>query len=261
MASVGSNDRAGIGTGGADPGQSSSGGTGDRTYTSIPNLGLTGNGNTDAPGTPATYDWESYLQNWGFPPDVIAQLTQIFQTYSDPTQAQAAALAYIRGTSWYAQTFPGIQQGINNGLISDESSYRAYTNDVNQYYQRYYGRNATSNEISSALTAGTSATDIGEHLQGQANIAASGPQIQYELGAFDTKGQATTDQLNSYGDQTAGLSNLVGTQLDQRIQLAQQKMQKIFSGTLATPALSMLKGGAPQGTSLNPQANAPDVSA
>lgn len=260
MASTGANDRAGIGIGGANP---SGGSVGGKTFIQPPSsLGPTGNGNTDAP-TPAApaYDWESYLANWGFPPDVVAQLTQIFQSYSDPTQAQAAALAYIRGTPWYAQTFPGIQAGINNGLVNDESSYRAYTNDVNQYYQRFYGRNATSQEISDALTAGTSATDIGNHLQGQANIAAQGPAIQYELGAFDTQGQATQSQLNAYGDQTAGLSNLVGTQLNQRLALAQQKMTRIFNGTTATPALSMLKGGAPQGTSLNPQANAPDISA
>lgn len=210
---------------------------------------------------PITFDWEAYLTNWGFPPDVITQLTKIFSTYSDPSQASAAALAYIRGTPWYTQTFPGIQAGINNGLVSDESSYRAYTNELNQYYQRYYGRNASTQDVSNALTGGKTAAQIGAHFQGQANIAASGNQIQYELGAFDTQGRASTAELNSYGDTSAGLDNLVGTQLQQRLSLAQQKMQRIFSGTLATPALSMLKGAGPQGTSLNPQANAPDVTA
>lgn len=213
-----------------------------------------------APTTSTTFDWQTYLTNWGFPPDVIAQLTQIF-TGSDVNSDVQRALAYIRGTDWYAQTFPGIQAGINNGLINDESGYRAYTNEVNQYYQRYYGRSATSQEISNALTAGQTATAIGAHFQGQATIAAEGPQLQYELGAFDTQGRATDAELSSYGDQTAGLSNLVGAQLDNRIQLARQKMSRIFSGSLATPSLSVLKGSSLQGSSLNPAANAPDVNA
>lgn len=219
------------------------GDTGNGTVTAGGGGGGGGDGTSTTPPTNPPLDWEAYLQNWGFPTDVVAQLTNIFSQYSDPSQASAAALAYIRGTPWYSQTFPGIQAGLSAGLFSDESGYRSYVNDLNQLYQNYYGRQVNGTEVASFLNAGHAASYVGQHLSGQAQLAAEKGQDQYLLGAFDEQGVPNANDLSSYGDYLGGIGNMIGPQLTQRIQKAQQKMQDIFQGTLATPSLSMLNNG------------------
>lgn len=101
------------------------------------------------------------ITGWGLPPDLAAQMQQMLaQGYSVDE-----ILAYIRGTPWYAQTYPGIQQGISLGLIGNESDYRSYLNQANQLYRRYYGRDITSDEMAGLLASGASLGFIGEQLQ------------------------------------------------------------------------------------------------
>jgi hypothetical protein len=215
-----------------------------------------GNG-TDGSGT-GPIDWHAYLADWGFPPEVVDQLDKIFKTYTDPTQARDAALAYLRGTDWYKQTFPGISNGIKLGLISDEASYRAYVNQVNQMYKSYYGRDVTSAEIANYLNSGLDITRIGNHLQGQALVAANGQDWQTLLGAFDNQGRASDSDLSQYGDFLGGIGNMVGPQLQARLQKAQQRFNRVFQGQLATPSLSVLQGG---GLATTRPSDQPDVAA
>lgn len=187
-------------------------------------------------------DWHSYLADWGFTPEIVTELDRIFRTYSDPAQAGQAALAYIRGTAWYATTFAGIGEGIKKGLISDEAGYRSYVNQVNQYYQRYMGRDVTTAEIADLFSKGWNPTMAGSHFQGQAYIAANRNDFQTVLGAYDENGQATEEQLNALGDQYGGLDNGMGPQIQARLDKARTRMQRIMQGTLASPSLSMMQG-------------------
>lgn len=101
------------------------------------------------------------LGGWGLPPDVSAQVQRLLQQGYSIDEI----LAYIRGTDWYAQTYPGIQQGIALGLVSNEADYRAYLNQANQLYRRYYGRDISSQELAGFLTSGVSLSAINEQLQ------------------------------------------------------------------------------------------------
>jgi hypothetical protein len=204
--------------------------------------GGSGDGSSPSDGKPPL-DWRAYLADWGFDQDVVDGLDKIFRTYTNVDQAQAAALAYIRGTQWYARTFPGIGAGIKAGLIGDEAGYRAYVNQLNQVYRRYYNRDVTSQEVADALGRGVTSGAIDSHLQGQAYIAANKGDIQYQLGAFDENGPATEAELSAYGDQLAGLSNMIGPQLQNRLDKARARLQAIMQGSLAAPSFRLLDSG------------------
>lgn len=197
-------------------------------------------------GTPATdppIDWHAYLSDWGFDTDMMNELDRIFKVYSDPNQAAAAGLAYIRGTDWYAQHFAGIGDAIKNGLVADEAGYRAYLNDANQYYRRFYGRDISTGELAAYFKKGYTSTNIGQHLRGEGAVTAEKGDIQYALGAFgDDTTQATPDQLSQYGDQVGGLDNLVGQQLQAKLDKAKARLNAVFQGTLGTPALNVVNG-------------------
>lgn len=205
-------------------------------------------------------DWRSYLTDWGFTGDIVNELDRIFRVYTDPTQAGAAALAYIRGTDWYVKTFPGIQSAIAKGLFSDEQGYRSYVNQANQFYQRYFGRDATTNEIAAGMNAGHTTGQLDEHLAGQAYINANRGDIQYTLGAFDSKGKASEEELGAYGDHLNNLDNMIGPQLQSRLDKARAKFSRIFEGQSASPAMSTLSNGRLFGSSLG-AGNNPDVGA
>ncbi len=189
------------------------------------------------PGPPAAppLDWRAYLTNWGFDATTVGELDRLFRTYTDPNQAALAALAYIRGTDWYKKTFPGIQQGINNGIVGNESDYRSYTNQLTQIYRSYLGRDVSANEVSDALTKGVTASDVGRHFQGQAYVGANKTDIQGVLGHFGDNGELSESDLGSYGDFQAGLTNMVGPAVQRALQIASQRLSGVFQGTLAQP--------------------------
>lgn len=229
--------------------------------------GTTTSSTTTGDNTPPTtttttppLDWRAYLANWGFEDADVTELDRIFKTYTDPTQAAAAGLAYIRGTQWYSRTFQGIGAGIKAGLFSDEAGYRAYVNDMNQVYRRFYNRDVTTQEVSDFLNNGTNPNAINQHLTGQAAVQAQLPDLQYQLGAFDSQGRATDAEVSAYGDQLGGLSNMIGPKLQDRLDKARQKMATIFQGVSATPSLSMVLGR-PQATSFGTDISKPDIQA
>lgn len=194
-----------------------------------------------SPGSPGEpVDWHQYLADWGFPPDVISQLDQIFRD-PDTTRAQARALAYIRGTDWYAQTFPGIAEAKRVGLVSDEAGYRAYVNSLNQQYRNYFGRDVTTAEVADFMKKGINTNQVANHLQGQALIKANAGDIQYQLGAFG-EGRASEDELAQYGDYLGGIGNMIGPELQRKIDMARQRMNAIMQGSLASPSLSIVGG-------------------
>lgn len=185
-------------------------------------------------------DWSATLGIYGLPPDVQAKVNQIFSSTSDVNQATALALAYIRGTDWYAQTYPGITQGIQNGTVTNEADYRNYVNQMNQLYQQYYGRAPTSEEITGYLQQGYNSQYVGKIFQGQAYVQANRGDIAYTTGAFAPgQGPMSEGDMQALGKEQAGIDTPLG-QIQQKILAkASQIQQRIQTGTLATPSLSL----------------------
>ena len=218
------------------------GGTGTTTGTGGP--GATPTSPTDpTPPTAPTgppIDWASiYWGSLGLTPDLIAQINKIFGLYPDQSIAFQVAQNYLRGTDWYAKTFPGIAYGIRNGLFTDETGYRSYVNDLNNLYQQYNGRAVTGDEVANWLTQGRNVTYIGKAFQGNAIANTEAPDRQYEAGAFTPEGQLSQAQLQAYGQEQAGIDTPLGQQITQRLQQAQQRMSKLFQGSLATPNFTL----------------------
>jgi hypothetical protein len=242
---------------------------GTSTGTSFPNSGGTRidpityvNGVPVYSGTTSgtqPHDWASiYFSSLGLPPDVVKAVNDIFSKYSDINEATGVALAYIRGTPWYAQTFPGIQYGIQHGIIADERDYRQYVTSIDTYAQRYLGRHISGDEITGYLAQGISPAIVGQQYAGQANVQAFGGDYKYTLGAFG-EGQPTPAELTALGQEQVGLDNPVGQRMQRALQQATQRLQTIFQGTAATPSLSTTGGlSAP---SLLGQQSKPDVAA
>jgi hypothetical protein len=156
---------------------------------------------------------------------------------------------YKNGQSWYQYTYQGISYGMANGLLDSsnpEASYRQYVSTVDQYYQEYFGRNATSAEVLQFMQSGTSPDKVNAQLKGQsyANAYSNGDSnaMGYSwnalLGAFGGQGNQplTAQQSLAMGESLTGYSNPLGDQLTKMLQTAQTRMQTIFKGTLATPA-------------------------
>lgn len=153
----------------------------------------------------AAIDWSAVLGEYGLPADIVAELNRIFRvTDYDPTTAVPIAQAYLRGTSWYAQTYPRIQDGINAGLFQDERGYRSYQNQVDQIYQQYYGRIATPSEAASYMATGKSINQVAQQFQAEAFKGTISDPLRVLF---------TDAELSAYANQAAGID----TQLGQRI--------------------------------------------
>jgi hypothetical protein len=169
------------------------------------------------------------------PSDVIANLNQILSTSLNPdgsintSEAVELAQAYVRGTSWYAQTYPGIQQGIDAGLFNDESGYMAYENQVNQIYQQYWGRPATSAELNAHITSGQSVSQISNQFQSGA--------IQQNF-SDPLKAIFTTSELQAFANEQAGIDTALGQKISAEANLftGVNQLYENFYGTGVTRA-------------------------
>ena len=201
-------------------------------------------GDTYAPTTGASIpiggtDWaDAFWGSLGLPQSLINQINDALAKVTDPTQAMAVGQNLLRSSDWYKQTFPGIANGIQQGLFTDETGYRSYVNQLNNLYQQYYNRAISSDEVTGYLQSGRSATYVGNVLQGNALAQTQAPQLQYEQGAFG-EGRLTDQQLQAYGQEQAGIDTPLGQQIQLRIQQAQKRLQTIAQGTLAAPNLSL----------------------
>ena len=177
----------------------------------------------------------------------INNINQIFAQTSDVTEATALALAYVRGTAWYAQTFPGIQAGLANGTISNEAGYRAYVNSLDQISQQYTGSNIGSDQVVQYLTAGYAPGYVQNLFQGQATVAANSPQWQYESSQFGG-GPMTGAQQTALGNEKSGIDTSLGQTLQNNLQASLTRLTKAFSGVVATPQMALGSQGlnAPQ---------------
>lgn len=194
------------------------------------------------PNLPAG-DWAtSFFSSLGLPGDVQAKVNQIFTQYSDVNAASAAAIAYIRGTPWYAQTYPGIQDAITRGLVSDEAGYRGLLNQQTQVYKQYAGRDITSAEFAANLKEGASVDTLAKRFQGTAYVGAYGPDIRYALGNFGEGTPPSGSDLQALGEQEVGLSSPVGVRLERALEQANKRLLGVFGGTLGSPSLTLAGG-------------------
>lgn len=198
------------------------------------------------PGGPPN-DHSDLLGIYGLPPDVAAKVDEIFRQYpNDPQAAAQAAIAYLRGTDWYTQTFPGIAAARQLGFIGtdlgSERAYKQYYMAYNQLYQQYYKRDMTWQEAFSLFSGGVSPDFLSRQFAGAAYVGANKNDIQYLAGAFTDTGRLSGDQLTAYGQEQAGIDTPLGAMLKTKLDQAAAKLQTIFSGTLATPSLTL--GGA-----------------
>lgn len=173
-----------------------------------------GSGATTSNQPNAPTDWSGLLGFYGLPQDVINQLNLIWQqSGSNPQAAVLLAQAYVRGTQWYKTTYPSIQQGINAGLFGDEQGYRTYQNSVNQLFQQYFGRAATSAELTYYIGSGTNVGQVSQHLQSQA--------LQGTI-SDPLKALFTRPELQALTDEQAGIDSALGQQITQKANLAIQ---------------------------------------
>lgn len=178
----------------------------------------TGTGYDDpgtAPGVSqvGSVDWQALLGLYGLPVDIVNELNKIFTGTTDINQAITLAQAYIRGTPWYSQTYPGIQDGINAGLFSDEKGYQQYKSQVNQVYQQYWQRDATAGEISGYLTKGWNASRVAADFQSQATQANFSDPL---------KALFTPDELKALADESAGIDTALGQKITAQANLYSQ---------------------------------------
>lgn len=188
-------------------------------------------------------DYSNFLGVYGLPVDVQNKVAQIFGNTPDVSQATALAMAYVRGTTWYAQTYPGIQEGIAKGVISNEADYRNYLNNVNNLTKQYYNRDVSGAEIAGYLKSGYDASYVGKIYGGDAFVNANRNNIQYLSGAFGDTGQLTGDQLTALGRENSGIDTVLGQKLQNALQITQQRFQKVFQGQSVAPGLSMGPNG------------------
>ncbi len=182
------------------------------------------------------------LEHW-LPPAVLNQVKPLFTNPQlTPQLANEYALNAVRQTPWYAQTFPGIQAGIQNGLFANEPGYIAYRNSLHQVYNQYTGNPATAAQVAHAATQGFSPGRVAQGLSGEAYLAANKPEILSTLGAFGTGAPVTQPQLQALGKEQANIDSPLGQLMQKRLAQAQERMKGIFSGTLATPSLSLSTG-------------------
>jgi hypothetical protein len=173
------------------------------------------------------------------PPDIEAIVAQILA--NDPENGAARALAYIRGTDWYKVAYAGIGAGIKSGVISGEADYRSWKGQVADVFKRYYGRDATPEELVSFLAQGFTPGTVEQIGGGHAWAAANKADTEYLAGAFG-EGRLTDAELQTLGEQQVGRQSVAGAGFQTKLDQAARKMQRIFEGTLASPSFQL--GGA-----------------
>lgn len=178
-------------------------------------------------------DFESYLGLFGLPADVLREITAIFKGDDDPQRAAQRAIAYVRGTSWYSQTYPGIQEAIAKGTVTNERDYRAKLNNFNQVFRQWTNQDIGLDQYAQYLKEGVDADTVGRRFAGDAFITANRGDIQYLSGNFGD-GVLGQDDLQAYGRNQAGLGSARGVNIQTLLEKAQTRAQRVFEGTLAT---------------------------
>lgn len=201
-------------------------------------------GDTNNPPV-ADVDWaDVYFGQYGLPADLKNQIIELGKKYgtTNPSVFFQSAQNLIRASDWFAGVFPGFAAGVKAGLFTDETGYRGYVNQLDQVYRQYLGRAVSGAETSAALGAAATPDLVGRQFQGDAIANVNAGQWQYVTGAFDETGALTAAEKTALGREQAGIDTPLGQMVSKRVQLAMGRAQALFSGTLATPSLSLVNG-------------------
>ena len=231
-------------------------------------------GGTTSPGITGPTDWSGVLGIAGLPPELMAQITDIFSRVTDTNAAIAMALGVVRGSAWYAQTFPGITAGIQKGLFQNEAGYRDYRNALDAVYRQYTGAPIDAANFQAAIGEGVSPDIVTRRFEAQAILAGYRPDLSFYSGAGGTQsdlgkgpeGTAFTEaEMLGYSQQQAGLGTVggLGVKVERAFNLARQRMERAFEGTEASPQYALTNRGSLFTPSLGqPSASAqPDIGA
>lgn len=214
-------------------------------YNPQPPTGSGGGGGGGGVSDPASIDWaDVYFGQYGLPADLKAQIEALGQKYgtSNPDVFFQSAQNVVRQSDWFKTTYPGFFEGVRAGLFTDETGYRSYLNALNQVYKQYVGRDVSGSEAASHLATGANPTLVANQFQGDAIAKTNANEWQYLSGAF-SEGAFSASDNQTLGRELAGIDTPLGQQLQKRLQQASQRAEKIFSGTLATPSLSLGANG------------------
>lgn len=184
----------------------------------------------------------NYLKSLGLDDETI--LNDAIQKFKDGWDT-TAILTWLRTTDWFEAKFPGVAAGIKAGIFNPaapEDDWRRYRGSVNAYYRQYYGRDATDAEIGQHLGAGETADYVGRRFYGSAWVTANKEEIGYLSGAFGG-GALTEPELDELGKNEAGIGGALGQSLNKALQDAQQRMQRVFEGVLATGSFGQTSFG------------------
>jgi hypothetical protein len=190
-------------------------------------------------------------------------VSELFRTITDPNAAVAAAMAYVRGTPWYAATFPGINQGIQAGLFTDERGYRQYRNALDSVYRQWTGNPLTAEALTAALGEGVDPDIVNRRFSGKAFVEANREDLRYYSGAFGNEGgMLSEDEMQRYGQHEAGLGTPggLGAVIQRQVAQAMQRAQRAFEGVAASPQLALTDRGALFSPSLR-KGGRPDIAA
>lgn len=177
----------------------------------------------------------------GLPPDIANQLDGIIRQFGGGESAIRRAMQWLMTTSWFKQEYAGFDEGFAKGMFGDVMSggladYRAYKQGLQAHYRQFYGREATILDITSNISAGNSVQKVGQIGQGYTIAQANKGEWDYLAGAF-SGGQLTEEEEKAYGEQQAGIETVFGQQVQNKVQAAMQRMQRVFQGTLGSSAL------------------------
>lgn len=225
--------------------------------------GDNGNGGSDTPPPPPDIDWaQVYFGNYGLPSDLIGQIEDLGKKYgtTNPDVFFHAAQNLVRGSDWFAQTYPGFAAGVRAGLFSDENGYRGYVSALTNVYQQYLGRHVSGNETAAALAQGATPSLIANQFQGDTIANVNQNQWQYLTGAFDESGPLSAAETQAFGREQAGIDTPLGEMVQKRVTQAMGRAQALFGGTLGAPSLSLSSSGRLLSPSLGGNAS-PDVAA
>lgn len=177
---------------------------------------------------PEPTDWQAVLGMYGMTPDMINQINELWKKTGGNAQvATPLILAYVRGTQWYQQQYPGIDRGIQSGLFNDERGYQQYKNALNQTYQQFYHRPVTAAEVGKAAAAGQDPRQIEQQFQSKALAGTITDPL---------KGLFTPTELKAFRDQAAGITTQLGLQVTAQANMASnvQSLYQQFYGRLPT---------------------------
>lgn len=177
----------------------------------------------------------------GLPPEVAQRLDAIIRQYGGGEPAVRRAMQWLMTTPWFKQEYAGYDVGFSKGMFGDVMSgglarYRQYKSTIQGQWRQYYGRDVTQAEIVNFINQGYDEGQTARVGQGYTIAQANKGEWDYLSGAFGG-GILTEEERKAYGEQQAGIETAFGQTVQNKVNAAMQRMQRVFQGTLGSSVL------------------------